>query len=83
VRKHEKTISITSESRARDEKAMECTRCMDIRPNGATYYHLIGTEIGVRPIFVVLGTPKRIVYPIYPLKSTTPDVANALSWASN
>ncbi|RLB67282.1 MAG: hypothetical protein DRH04_08215 [Deltaproteobacteria bacterium] len=50
---------------------MECTRCgrcMDICPNGATDYRLIGTEIGVRPIFVVLRTPKQMVYPIYTLK---------------
>lgn len=37
-------------------------------PNGAIDYRLIGTEIGVRPIFVVLGTPNQMVYPIYALK---------------
>lgn len=65
---------MTSESRARGEKVMECTRCgrcMDICPNGAIEYRLIGTEIGVRPIFVVLRTPKQIVYPTYTLKSRT------------
>ena len=41
---------------------MGCTRCMDICPNGAIEYRLIGTEIGV------LGTPKQMVYPRYTLK---------------
>ncbi|MHC1600131.1 MAG: hypothetical protein ACXQS5_04840 [Candidatus Methanospirareceae archaeon] len=67
VRKHEKTFAMTSESRARGEIG-DGVRCMHICPNGAIDYRLIGTEIGVRPIFVVLGTLKQIVYPIYPLK---------------
>lgn len=61
---------ITSQRREGDG-VHQMRQMHDICPNGAIEYRLIGTEIGIRPIFVVLGTPKQIVYPIYTLKSRT------------
>ncbi len=46
------------ESLAKGKARMECTRCgrcMDICPRGAIDYRLIGTNIGVRPVFVTLA----------------------------
>lgn len=52
------TFSMTAESRKQGKTMTECVkcgRCMDICPQGAIDYRLIGTNVGVRPIFVILA----------------------------
>lgn len=52
------TFAMTKESLAKGEATMECTRCgrcIDVCPRGAIDYCLIGTDIGVRPVFVSLA----------------------------
>jgi ferredoxin len=55
---------MTKESLTKKEAAMECSRCgrcMDICPKGAIDYRLIGTNIGVRPVFVTLAVVFNLV----------------------
>jgi ferredoxin-type protein NapH len=52
------SFAMTEESLAKGGAAMECSRCgkcMDICPQKAIDYRLIGTNIGVRPVFVTLA----------------------------
>ena len=52
------TFAMTRESLAKGEARKECTRCgrcMDICPRGAIDYRLIGTNRGVRPVFISLA----------------------------
>lgn len=51
-------FAMTRESRKQGKTMTECTRCgrcMDICPQRAIDYRLIGTNVGVRPIFVILA----------------------------
>jgi polyferredoxin len=52
------TFSMTDESLAKGEATMECIRCgrcMDVCPQGAIDYCLIGTNIRARPVFITLA----------------------------
>ncbi len=58
------TFAMTEESLVNGEAKMECSRCgrcMDICPKGAIDYRLIGTNIGVRPVFVTLAVVFNLV----------------------
>lgn len=58
------TFAMTEESLAKGEGTMECSRCgrcMDICPKGAIDYRLIGTNIGVRPVFITLAVVFNLV----------------------
>jgi len=52
------TFAMTKESVANGETTMECAKCgkcIDGCPKGAIDYRLIGTNIGVRPVFITLA----------------------------
>jgi polyferredoxin len=52
------SFAITDETLAKGNTTIECSRCgrcMDICPKQAIDYRLIGTNIGVRPVFVTLA----------------------------
>jgi ferredoxin-type protein NapH len=52
------SFAITDETLAKGNTTIECSRCgrcMDICPKQAIDYRLIGTNVGVRPVFVTLA----------------------------
>jgi NAD-dependent dihydropyrimidine dehydrogenase PreA subunit len=52
------SFAITDESVAKGQTNIECSRCgkcMDICPKQAIDYRIVGTNIGVRPVFVTLA----------------------------
>jgi polyferredoxin len=52
------SFAITNETLAKGNTTIECSRCgrcMDICPKQAIDYRLIGTNVGVRPVFVTLA----------------------------
>lgn len=58
------TFAMTTESRKQGKTMTECSRCgrcMDVCPQGAIDYRLIGTDIGIRPIFIILAVVFNLV----------------------